>query len=168
MEKETETRLRTRVIKLERRVNALTKEKKKIEKKLFKVLKIFNKAERYKGVPPLTDWPLHYRIQNDPDKVDDWLKIFVEKHNLEVEDLTGQGRQSHLIAARHVAMWFLKQNTPFSFCHIGSIFNRDHSTVMHAERKVKDYIEAGDRTIKFSLDMCNLSAAEIWPAPVND
>ena len=164
MKQDEAMRLRCRVIRLERKVNSLTKEKATLKKELGTIQRVFTNSKSFKGVPPLKEWPLHYRIQSDPDKVFEWLKLYSLKHSIKPEDLSGKTRHGHIVAARHVAMWFLKNNSPYSFNKIGEIFNRDHSTVMHAANKVDNYISAGDKVIRFSLDMCELSASEIWPA----
>jgi chromosomal replication initiation ATPase DnaA len=108
-------------------------------------------------------WPLNYRIKAEPEKVNVWLDIFAVKHNLKTQDLSGLCRLAQIVTARHVAMWFLKNNTPFSYKAIGEIFNRDHSTALHAYRKIENLLEIGDQMSKFSVDIAHLTALEIWP-----
>jgi len=55
-----------------------------------------------------------------------------------LEELTGPSRSRALVAARQIAMYLCRELTDLSLPRIGQIFGgRDHTTVMHAERKVR-------------------------------
>lgn len=45
-------------------------------------------------------------------------------------------RTARVAEARQVAMTLVRRNTDFSLMEVGSIFNRDHGTVIHAMRAV--------------------------------
>ena len=52
--------------------------------------------------------------------------------------LGGQGRGKRVTTARHVAMYLLRQDACQPLTHIGRLFgDRDHSTVLHACRKIE-------------------------------
>ena len=54
-----------------------------------------------------------------------------------IEDLTGPSRSRHLVTGRQIAMYLCRELTPLSLPKIGAQFgNRDHTTVMYADRKV--------------------------------
>ncbi len=53
-----------------------------------------------------------------------------------VDRLVGPSREAPLAWERHVAMWLIRQHTGLSFPQIGRLFNRDHSTVVHAVRRI--------------------------------
>ena len=56
-----------------------------------------------------------------------------------VEDLISQSRTHTLVTARQVAMYLCRELTDLSLPKIGQEFGgRDHTTVMHAYRKIKD------------------------------
>ena len=56
----------------------------------------------------------------------------------DIEQLTGGSRRRPLVDARQVAMYVTRNTTELSFPDIGKAFgNRDHTTVMHACRKVE-------------------------------
>lgn len=58
-----------------------------------------------------------------------------------MDDLTGASRSRVLVTARQVAMYLCRELTDLSLPKIGQHFgNRDHTTVMHAERKVRQLI----------------------------
>ena len=58
-----------------------------------------------------------------------------------IEDLCGPSRSRTLVTARQVAMYLCRELTDLSLPRIGQEFGgRDHTTVMHAERKVRKEI----------------------------
>ena len=52
-------------------------------------------------------------------------------------ELLGPGRVHNLVYARQIAMYLCRELTDLSLPRIGETFNRDHTTVMHAERKIR-------------------------------
>ncbi|MBO4255775.1 chromosomal replication initiator protein DnaA [Streptomyces griseorubiginosus] len=58
---------------------------------------------------------------------------------LTVEDLCGTSRGRALVTARQIAMYLCRELTDLSLPKIGAQFgNRDHTTVMHADRKIRN------------------------------
>ncbi len=57
---------------------------------------------------------------------------------LTIDDLKGSSRSRVLVNARQIAMYLCRELTDLSLPKIGQQFgNRDHTTVMHAERKIR-------------------------------
>ena len=57
---------------------------------------------------------------------------------LTIEDLQGTSRSRVLVTARQIAMYLCRELTELSLPKIGQQFGgRDHTTVMHAERKIR-------------------------------
>ncbi|MFS0885787.1 chromosomal replication initiator protein DnaA [Aeromicrobium sp. 179-A 4D2 NHS] len=55
-----------------------------------------------------------------------------------IEELCGPNRSRNLVLARQIAMYLCRELTEMSLPQIGSEFGgRDHTTVMHAERKIR-------------------------------
>jgi chromosomal replication initiator protein len=55
-----------------------------------------------------------------------------------IDDLCGQSRTHVLVTARQIAMYLCRELTDLSLPKIGQQFgNRDHTTVMHADRKIR-------------------------------
>jgi len=55
-----------------------------------------------------------------------------------MEDLCGSSRSRNLVTARQIAMYICRELTSMSLPKIGQQFgNRDHTTVMHADRKIR-------------------------------
>ncbi|MFC4054577.1 chromosomal replication initiator protein DnaA [Actinomadura syzygii] len=62
----------------------------------------------------------------------------VEYFGTTIEDLCGPSRSRMLVTARQIAMYLCRELTDLSLPKIGQQFGgRDHTTVMHAERKIR-------------------------------
>ncbi len=55
---------------------------------------------------------------------------------LTLEDLRGASRSLVLVNARQIAMYLCRELTSMSLPEIGKEFNKDHTTVMHANKKI--------------------------------
>ena len=58
--------------------------------------------------------------------------------------ILGQRRFRHYIDARHMAMLLTRQSTKLNLTSIGRLFDRDHSTIIHASNSVKNLIDISD------------------------
>jgi chromosomal replication initiator protein len=59
-------------------------------------------------------------------------------YSVTIDDLTGPSRSRNLVTARQVAMYLCRELTDLSLPKIGDLFGgRDHTTVMHANRKIR-------------------------------
>jgi chromosomal replication initiator protein len=57
---------------------------------------------------------------------------------IDMDDLCGTSRSRTLVNARQIAMYLCRELTDLSLPKIGQEFGgRDHTTVMHAERKIR-------------------------------
>jgi chromosomal replication initiator protein len=66
------------------------------------------------------------------------MEIVSEYFGVTVDDLRGQSRSRSLVNARQIAMYLCRELTDLSLPRIGAAFgDRDHTTVMHAERKIR-------------------------------
>ncbi|MDZ7577116.1 MAG: chromosomal replication initiator protein DnaA [Candidatus Nanopelagicales bacterium] len=62
-------------------------------------------------------------------------------YGVTIDDLCGPSRSRSLVTARQVAMYLCRELTDLSFPKVGQEFGgRDHTTVMHAERKIRKEI----------------------------
>ncbi len=58
-----------------------------------------------------------------------------------VDELCGQSRTHVLVTARQIAMYLCRELTDLSLPKIGQLFGgRDHTTVMHADRKIRQLL----------------------------
>lgn len=80
-----------------------------------------------------------------------------EFYNIKLSDLNAAKRQKTIATARQVAMYLCKQLTTKSLPDIGKSFGgRDHSTVIHAVKKIKERLSI-DREFATDLEILSKS-----------
>lgn len=62
------------------------------------------------------------------------VQIIAEEYGTPVDEILGLRRTKRSTFVRHIAMHMVKRLTPLALPQIGKVFNRDHTTVMHACR----------------------------------
>jgi chromosomal replication initiator protein len=78
--------------------------------------------------------------------VDEIQKLTAEHFGLKQTDLLSERRTRTVARPRQVAMWLCKQNTTRSYPDIGRRFGgRDHTTVLHAVKKIEQLISTDDQ-----------------------
>ncbi len=66
------------------------------------------------------------------------MAVTADYFGLTIDDLCGTSRSRTLVTARQIAMYLCRELTDLSLPKIGQQFGgRDHTTVMHAERKIR-------------------------------
>ncbi len=85
--------------------------------------------------------------------IDEIQKRVAEHYNIRLADMHSARRARAVARPRQVAMWLCKQLTPRSLPEIGRKFGgRDHTTVMHAVRKVEE-LRAADRGLAEDIEL---------------
>jgi len=75
--------------------------------------------------------------------VEEIQKKVAEKYGLKVADLSSERRMRNVARPRQIAMYLSKQLTSKSLVEIGRCFGKkDHTTVMHAIRKVEELFQS--------------------------
>ena len=75
-------------------------------------------------------------------------------YNLKLSDMTSARRSINIARPRQVAMYFCKALTAFSYPEIGKAFGgKDHTTVMHAVKKIESLSVADDKLKKQLSDL---------------
>nr|WP_026172595.1 chromosomal replication initiator protein DnaA [Asticcacaulis benevestitus] len=78
--------------------------------------------------------------------VDEIQKLVSDHFGLKQADLLSERRTRAIARPRQVAMWLCKQHTTRSYPDIGRRFGgRDHTTVLHAVKKVEELLQADDQ-----------------------
>ena len=72
--------------------------------------------------------------------IDEIQKKVAEHFNISVKEMQSSRRARTVARPRQIAMYLAKQLTSRSLPEIGRKFDRDHTTVMHAVRKVEELI----------------------------
>lgn len=69
------------------------------------------------------------------------MEVTANFYGVTIEDMCGEKRDKQFVTARQMAMYLCRDLTELSLPKIGQLFGgRDHTTVMHADRKIKAQI----------------------------
>ena len=86
-------------------------------------------------------------------RIEDIQKIVAGHYNVSKHDLLSARRTRAIVRPRQIAMYLAKTMTPRSFPEIGKRFGgRDHTTVLHAVRKVEE-LAADDETLAQEIEL---------------
>ena len=78
-------------------------------------------------------WP---RIWTPTQKRRALIAEIAERHEVSLADVLGPSRFQHVVRARFAAIRAVRQRYPeMSLPQLGRLFNRDHTTILHALRK---------------------------------
>ncbi|PRQ11111.1 chromosomal replication initiator protein DnaA [Corynebacterium sp. 13CS0277] len=80
------------------------------------------------------------------------LEATSEYFEFSIDVLRGSGKTRDVVRARQLAMYLCRELTELSLPKIGEAFGKDHSTVIHAVRKIGDSMSE-DRTIYDQVQM---------------
>lgn len=79
-----------------------------------------------------------------PDRV---LCAVAASSGVSVSAILGSSKRADIVLARQVAMWLVRDRTDWSYPQIGAMFDRDHTTVMHAVRKIDNALRTRDAAV---------------------
>ncbi len=86
-------------------------------------------------------------------RIEDIQKVVASHFNVSKHDLLSARRTRAIVRPRQIAMYLAKTMTPRSFPEIGKRFGgRDHTTVLHAVRKVEE-LAAADEALKQEIEL---------------
>lgn len=81
-------------------------------------------------------------LREGPLTLEDILAGVVQRYGQDGDQIRSAKRHAELVRPRHMAMYLAKQLTTLSLGEIGRFFgNRDHSTVLHATRKLAERLK---------------------------
>lgn len=88
------------------------------------------------------------RLRRSAESANDILATVASYFHMTVYELKKKGRQRSVVTARHVCYHILRAKTALTILTIGSLFNQDHTTVIHGIRAMNDLIETDEQTRK--------------------
>ncbi len=82
-----------------------------------------------------------FKVNNQIVSVENIQKTTAQYYNVKLSELLGKSRKRSIVRPRQLAMFLAKDLTNKSYPEIGELFGgRDHTTVLHAYRKVTDLL----------------------------
>lgn len=97
-----------------------------------RIEKLEIRLARVEGVADRPMWPSTRRI----------IDQVAAHYSVSKVQLLGSARAAHIALARHMAMHLCRELHGHSLPRIGSAFNRDHTSVLHAVRRIAALLEA--------------------------
>lgn len=96
---------------------------------------------------------LVYKIvkgQHDAEKTrlhpDDIIEKICHYYNIKTTQIKGPKRDAHLVKARQIAMYFLKNELGMTYVEIGNTLGgRDHTTIMYGTEKIENTIQVNNQ-----------------------
>lgn len=86
-------------------------------------------------------------------RIEEIQRVVARHYNVSKQDLLSNRRTRTIVKPRQVAMYLAKMLTPRSLPEIGRRFGgRDHTTVLHAVRKIEDLV-GGDQQLAKELEL---------------
>ena len=86
------------------------------------------------------------RVDKEVISVENIQKVVCHYFNMEQALIQTTSRKREIVQVRQITMYLAKKYTPASFSHIGRIVGgKDHATVLHACKTVKDQIETNKK-----------------------
>lgn len=76
--------------------------------------------------------------QNKQVTIENIQRTVARHYNLKPAELLSKNRKAHIVRARQVAMALTRELTRHSLPEIGEAFSRDHSTILHACKKIEE------------------------------
>ena len=86
-------------------------------------------------------------------RIEDIQRVVARHYNVSRQELVSNRRTRVIVKPRQIAMYLAKTLTPRSFPEIGRRFGgRDHTTVLHAVRKIEELISA-DQKLSHEIEL---------------
>lgn len=79
------------------------------------------------------------------------LQVVSENFGIRVDDMMGKSQSRESVVPRQIAMYLMRKELKMPFMHIGTIFARDHSTVMSSIKNITKGLENQDKELHSHL-----------------
>lgn len=91
-------------------------------------------------------------------QIDSFIKEVFIKEGIDICYIKDRSRLREKVITRQICMYLLVKLTRLSLSQIGYLFNKDHSTVLHAKKTIQDLIDT-DKEMKNKVDDIELNIA---------
>ena len=82
------------------------------------------------------------------------LEVVAEHYGISVSDIIGGKRSAEIVTPRQVVMYLCREITDTPYKAIGILLgNRDHSTIINGDGKVRKQLQANDGSLKNNIDI---------------
>ena len=88
----------------------------------------------------MTDWKKVLHAVMPRDKIRLVVREVADEMAITPGDIMGVSRYADIVWARQIAMWRISNELNMPAAQIGRIFQKDHTTVLHALKRVEEVI----------------------------
>jgi len=81
----------------------------------------------------------------------DLIQAVASTFEVSVNDMLGPTRPARLIIPRYITMYIMRKRNLMCLKDIGNIFNRDHTSVIHAIQNVRNMLDTKDPVFLHNL-----------------
>ena len=82
------------------------------------------------------------------------LDVVAEHYGVSASDIIGSKRNADIVTPRQVTMYLCREITDTPYKAIGILLgNRDHSTIISGDNKVREKLQANDTKLKHNIDI---------------
>ncbi len=76
------------------------------------------------------------------------IELVAKHFNLSPDELRGVSRKKEFSTARQIAMYLSRETLGCGLAEIAQNFDRDHSTVLHAVRKIDNELQKNESLVR--------------------
>jgi chromosomal replication initiator protein len=80
------------------------------------------------------------------------LELVADIFGIKVEDILSKSQSREIVLPRQIAMYLFRKELKMPYIKIGSVFSRDHSTVMSSIKQITKSIEIQDKDLFYYLN----------------
>lgn len=114
------------------------------EETMAKIAKLRGDIAKHKwNIESLEDEIKYLQERIDETEVEKRIRIVCEATGISRKDIFGKSRLSEIVEARHLLCYSLRETMTTS--DVGRIVGLDHSSVVHAVKKIKDLLSINDK-----------------------
>lgn len=82
------------------------------------------------------------------------LDVVADHFGVSAADIVGGKRNSEIVTPRQIVMYLCREITDTSYKNIGILLgNRDHSTVISGDNKIREKLKKADGKLKNNIDI---------------
>ena len=78
------------------------------------------------------------KFRNEKSPIEARFNEIEDKLGINYWQLTSKDRAYDIVAARHIMMYLMRKQDSMTLKAIGKVFNRDHSSIIHAVTRIQD------------------------------
>jgi len=107
-------------------------------RRIDNIIRVVNESQ----IPELNWKSINGEVESLNEKLtNEIMSVVCSITQMDWSEIKGKCRKREINDVRQTAMWMIRKGTSMSFYDVGKVFNRHHSTVLHAVKAVENMIE---------------------------